>query len=96
MTKIVVHGGRRLTGRVPVSGSKNAGLPLLFASLLTRERCTIRGCHAVADITTTLRLLEKSVSRSATTLRGDSSSRPRSHVERGALRAREDDARDRS
>jgi len=59
MMKIVVHGGRRLSGRVPVSGSKNAGLPLLFASLLTRERCTIRGLPRVADITTTLRLLEK-------------------------------------
>ncbi len=59
MTKIVVHGGRKLSGRVPASGSKNAGLPLLFASLLTRERCTIRGLPRVADITTTLRLLEK-------------------------------------
>jgi UDP-N-acetylglucosamine 1-carboxyvinyltransferase len=57
--RIVVHGGRRLVGTVPVSGSKNAGLPLLFASLLTRERCTIRGLPRVADITTTLRLLEK-------------------------------------
>jgi len=59
MTKIVIRGGRRLAGTVPVSGSKNAGLPLLFASLLTRERCTIRGLPRVADITTTLRLLEK-------------------------------------
>jgi UDP-N-acetylglucosamine 1-carboxyvinyltransferase len=58
-TKIVVHGGRRLSGTVSVSGSKNAGLPLLFAALLTRERCTIRGLPRVADITTTLRLLEK-------------------------------------
>jgi UDP-N-acetylglucosamine 1-carboxyvinyltransferase len=59
MTRIVIQGGRRLSGTVPVSGSKNAGLPLLFASLLTRERCTIRGLPRVADITTTLRLLEK-------------------------------------
>ncbi|MCC6847965.1 MAG: UDP-N-acetylglucosamine 1-carboxyvinyltransferase [Deltaproteobacteria bacterium] len=59
MTKIVVRGGRRLSGRVPIGGSKNAGLPLLFASLLTRERCTIRGLPRVADITTTLRLLQK-------------------------------------
>src|SRR5689334_4636961 len=58
MQKIVIHGGRRLRGAVTASGSKNAGLPLLFASLLTRERCTIRGLPRVADITTTLRLLE--------------------------------------
>jgi UDP-N-acetylglucosamine 1-carboxyvinyltransferase len=58
MQKIVIHGGRPLRGTVAVSGSKNAGLPLLFASLLTPERCTIRGLPRVADITTTLRLLE--------------------------------------
>jgi len=58
MQKILIHGGRRLRGTVTVSGSKNAGLPLLFASLLTRERCIIRGLPRVADITTTLRLLE--------------------------------------
>jgi UDP-N-acetylglucosamine 1-carboxyvinyltransferase len=58
MQKIVIRGGRALRGTVTVSGSKNAGLPLLFASLLTRERCTIRGLPHVADITTTLRLLE--------------------------------------
>src|SRR5258705_6882170 len=46
-------------GNGAVSGSKNAGLPLLFASLLTPERCTIRGLPRVADITTSLRLLER-------------------------------------
>ncbi|MEB2284561.1 MAG: UDP-N-acetylglucosamine 1-carboxyvinyltransferase [Polyangiaceae bacterium UTPRO1] len=59
MTKIVVRGGRRLGGRVAVGGSKNAGLPLLFAALLTPERCTIRGLPRVADILTTLHLLQK-------------------------------------
>src|SRR6185369_3078575 len=59
MQKILIHGGRALRGTVVVSGSKNAGLPLLFASLLTRERCTIRGLPRVADITTSLRLLER-------------------------------------
>jgi len=59
MTKIVVHGGKRLRGVVHVSGSKNAGLPLLFASLLTAARCTLRGLPRVVDITTTLRLLER-------------------------------------
>ena len=58
MQKIVIHGGRRLRGSVTASGSKNAGLPLLFASLLTRERCIVRGLPRVVDIVTTLRLLE--------------------------------------
>ncbi len=59
MQKILIRGGRALRGTVAVSGSKNAGLPLLFASLLTPERCTIRGLPRVADITTSLRLLER-------------------------------------
>jgi UDP-N-acetylglucosamine 1-carboxyvinyltransferase len=59
MQKILIRGGRALRGTVTVSGSKNAGLPLLFASLLTPERCTIRGLPRVADITTSLRLLER-------------------------------------
>jgi UDP-N-acetylglucosamine 1-carboxyvinyltransferase len=59
MQKMVIRGGRRLAGTVQVSGSKNAGLPLLFAALLTEQRCTVRGLPKVADITTTLRLLER-------------------------------------
>jgi len=37
MDKIVVRGGVPLRGEIAVSGSKNAALPLLFASLLTEE-----------------------------------------------------------
>lgn len=59
MQKIVIEGGRALTGEVPVSGSKNAGLPLLFATLLTSERCIVRGLPRVRDMTTSLRLLEQ-------------------------------------
>jgi len=59
MTTIVIKGGRTLQGTVRVSGSKNAGLPLLFAALLTAERCTMRGLPRVVDILTTLRLLER-------------------------------------
>jgi len=59
MQKIVIRGGRRLVGTVDVSGSKNAGLPLLFAALLTEQPCTVRGLPRVVDITTTLRLLER-------------------------------------
>jgi UDP-N-acetylglucosamine 1-carboxyvinyltransferase len=56
--KIVVRGGRRLSGEVAVSGSKNSALPLLFASLLTREHCRFRNVPALADIRTTVHLLQ--------------------------------------
>jgi len=55
--KIVVQGGRRLSGEVTVSGSKNAALPILISSLLTPEPCVYQGIPVLADINTTLRLL---------------------------------------
>jgi UDP-N-acetylglucosamine 1-carboxyvinyltransferase len=55
--KIVIRGGKRLTGEVTVSGSKNAALPVLISSLLTSEPCIYRGVPHLADIRTTLRLL---------------------------------------
>lgn len=57
MDKIVIQGGRRLTGEVAVSGSKNAALPVLISSLLTPERCVYQGIPDLADIHTTLKLL---------------------------------------
>ena len=41
MDTIVIRGGAILNGEVVVSGSKNAALPLLFSTLLTRERCVL-------------------------------------------------------
>jgi UDP-N-acetylglucosamine 1-carboxyvinyltransferase len=55
--KILVQGGKRLTGEVTVSGAKNAALPVLISSLLTSEPCTYQGVPHLADIRTTLRLL---------------------------------------
>ena len=57
MDSIVIRGGRALEGDVDVSGSKNAALPLLFATLLTPEPCRLRNVPALADIRTTLKVL---------------------------------------
>jgi UDP-N-acetylglucosamine 1-carboxyvinyltransferase len=57
MDAIVVRGGRRLRGEVAVGGAKNASLPILFASLLTREDCWIENVPRVVDCATTERLL---------------------------------------
>jgi UDP-N-acetylglucosamine 1-carboxyvinyltransferase len=57
MDKIIVQGGKRLTGEVTVSGSKNAALPILIASLLTAEPCRYQRIPNLADIHTTLKLL---------------------------------------
>ena len=41
MEKIVIEGSRPLRGEIKVSGSKNATLPILAATLLTDEECII-------------------------------------------------------
>jgi len=56
--KIVIHGGRRLTGEVLVSGAKNAALPLLFATLLAPGQHRLANVPALRDIDTAARLLE--------------------------------------
>lgn len=57
MEKIVVRGGAPLRGEIAVSGAKNAALPLLFATLLTKEECRLSRMPRLVDIHTTLRLL---------------------------------------
>ena len=37
MEKLIIHGGRRLNGRVKISGAKNAVLPIIAATLLGQE-----------------------------------------------------------
>jgi UDP-N-acetylglucosamine 1-carboxyvinyltransferase len=55
--KIIIQGGRHLTGEVAVSGAKNAALPVLISSLLTAEACTYQAIPHLADISTTINLL---------------------------------------
>ena len=50
MDKIIIRGGRRLAGTVPVSGAKNAALTLLPCALLTDEPVTLRNLPRLADI----------------------------------------------
>lgn len=59
MDRLVIEGGRRLEGTIPVSGSKNSALPILIATLLTDEPCVVENCPTtLRDIRTTVRLLE--------------------------------------
>lgn len=48
--KYRLEGGRRLEGRVQISGAKNAALPILCACLLTAEECTIDNVPAIEDV----------------------------------------------
>ncbi len=50
MDKIIIRGGKRLSGTVPVSGAKNSALTLLPCALLTDEPLTLRNLPRLADI----------------------------------------------
>ena len=57
MDKILVHGGKSLTGSVKVSGSKNSALPILAACLLTKEPCVIKQVPDLSDVHYMLQIL---------------------------------------
>src|SRR5437867_13380923 len=57
MDKILVHGGRRLSGSIKISGSKNSSLPILAATLLTREPCVVHGVPDLSDTNYMLQIL---------------------------------------
>ncbi|MDB4961424.1 MAG: UDP-N-acetylglucosamine1-carboxyvinyltransferase [Myxococcales bacterium] len=57
MDKIVVEGGNRLVGKIPISGAKNAALPILCAALLPTGASTFKNVPQLADVKTMAKLL---------------------------------------
>ena len=57
MEKLLITGGKPLTGEVKISGAKNSVLPILAASLLTGEEVIIGNVPHLQDVTTTISLL---------------------------------------
>ena len=58
MKKLIIQGGKKLYGSINISGSKNASLPILAASLLFDEVVTLKNIPDVKDISTMCILLE--------------------------------------
>ena len=58
MQNLVIEGGSPLRGEISVSGSKNAALPILMASILLNGSTTFTNVPDLRDIHTTLKLLE--------------------------------------
>ncbi len=58
MQKLEVFGAQKLRGQVKISGSKNASLPILAASLLSNKQIILKNLPKVHDIQTMLTLLE--------------------------------------
>jgi UDP-N-acetylglucosamine 1-carboxyvinyltransferase len=57
MEKLVIVGGKKLNGTINISGSKNATLPILAASILNKEKIIIQNIPLVQDVKTMVDLL---------------------------------------
>ena len=59
MDKLIIHGGRRLNGEIPISGAKNAALPILCTGLLTADDVVLTNVPHLKDVQTMLDLLRQ-------------------------------------
>ncbi|WP_421405027.1 UDP-N-acetylglucosamine 1-carboxyvinyltransferase [Agrobacterium fabrum] len=57
MDRIRITGGNKLNGVIPISGAKNAALPLMIASLLTSDTLTLENVPHLADVEQLIRIL---------------------------------------
>jgi UDP-N-acetylglucosamine 1-carboxyvinyltransferase len=58
VAQLLIEGGSRLVGQVRISGSKNAVLPILAASLLTEDECRLTNVPEIEDVHTMRQLLQ--------------------------------------
>ena len=58
MDKLEVFGARQLKGQIQISGSKNASLPILAATILSNKKTQLSNLPKVKDIETMIKLLE--------------------------------------
>jgi UDP-N-acetylglucosamine 1-carboxyvinyltransferase len=58
LDKIIIDGGRKLSGCIDISGSKNAALPILIATLLTDDKCMLHNVPNLQDINTCISIIE--------------------------------------
>ena len=57
MQKLEIKGGRKISGTIKISGSKNATLPILASTILTDKKVIIKNIPIVRDVKTMAELL---------------------------------------
>lgn len=58
MDRYIVNGNKKLSGRVRVHGAKNAVLPIMAATVLCSDKCTIYDCPELSDVRSTINILK--------------------------------------
>ncbi|MCM0043178.1 MAG: UDP-N-acetylglucosamine 1-carboxyvinyltransferase [Burkholderiaceae bacterium] len=59
MDKLLIRGGKRLSGEIAISGAKNAALPILCAGLLTADTLQLSNVPLLQDVATMQKLLQQ-------------------------------------
>ena len=58
MYSYIINGGKRLNGEIDISGSKNASLPIIAASILNKGTVKLYNVPGIEDVNVTLKILE--------------------------------------
>lgn len=58
MSRFIINGGIPLSGEIMVGGSKNAALPIIFSTIITRGVSVLRGVPDISDVRVALLILE--------------------------------------
>jgi len=57
MERFIINGGKKLNGKITVSGMKNAALPIIFSTILVEDRCIIENIPDIRDVSTALEII---------------------------------------
>ena len=57
MQRLEIKGGRKISGTIKISGSKNATLPILASTILTNKKIVLKNIPIVRDVETMVALL---------------------------------------
>ena len=58
MYRYIINGGKKLYGEIDISGSKNASLPILAASILNGKKVKLYNVPEIEDVNVTIKILE--------------------------------------
>ena len=58
MSKFIIQGGKKLEGEVKISGSKNAALPIIAATVLIKGKTTLYNVPNIQDVQTMFEIIE--------------------------------------
>lgn len=58
MSRFIIKGGKKLKGKVKISGMKNAATPILAATLLTDEECVLENVPRITDVARMIQILQ--------------------------------------